>query len=277
MTLTYTSRPPSPAGRRLAGELRGIRERAGLNGDAAAARMKWSPSKVSRVERGRCGIRPADVEKLLALYKVTGDQAQALQALAVRAWEERDLEESDRFAVSEVLAWAPLGVPRLLRTEDYHAELVSVGGRIMPVSPGMIREEVSRNAMWQARLLGETPMKIRAVLDESVLRRRFGTDEVMRAQIQRLANLAGQDHVDLRVLLHHRVAPTWLPPFTITRYSDGEDDLPVSDEVSTDMLTGAWAPESERDTWLHSLAFDLLAGEADQPGDLLKQALAHWS
>ena len=46
---------PTVRRRRLAAELREIREGKGKSGDAVAAALKWSPSKISRYERARTG------------------------------------------------------------------------------------------------------------------------------------------------------------------------------------------------------------------------------
>ena len=60
--------PGSPTvRRRLAVKLRGIRESKGKSGDAVAAALKWSPSKISRYERARTGLHPREVERLTRL------------------------------------------------------------------------------------------------------------------------------------------------------------------------------------------------------------------
>ncbi len=63
---------PTVRRRRLAAELRGIRESKGKSGDTVAAALKWSPSKISRYERARTGLRPKEVERLLDYYEITG-------------------------------------------------------------------------------------------------------------------------------------------------------------------------------------------------------------
>src|ERR1700727_1660841 len=68
---------PTVRRRRLAAELRGIRESKGKSGDAVAAALKWSPSKVSRYERARTGLHPREVERLLDYYQVTAPHAPA--------------------------------------------------------------------------------------------------------------------------------------------------------------------------------------------------------
>src|SRR5438132_5429053 len=84
---------PTVRRRRLAAELREIRESKGKSGDAVAAALKWSPSKISRYERARTGLQPREVERLLDYYEITGARRTLLLALARDAaqkgwWEE---------------------------------------------------------------------------------------------------------------------------------------------------------------------------------------------
>src|SRR5256885_406381 len=84
---------PTVRRRRLAAELRGIRESKGKSGDTVAAALKWSPSKISRYERARTGLRPREVERLLNYYEITGPRRELLLGLAEDAaqkgwWEE---------------------------------------------------------------------------------------------------------------------------------------------------------------------------------------------
>ena len=78
------STPGSPMvrRRRLAAELRGIRESQGKSGDAVAAALRWSPSKVSRYELARTSLKPQEVERLLDYYGVTGSRRELLLTLA---------------------------------------------------------------------------------------------------------------------------------------------------------------------------------------------------
>src|ERR1700759_2531783 len=84
---------PTVRRRRVAAELRGIRESKGKSGDAVAAALKWSPSKISRYERARTGLRPREVERLLDYYQTPGPRRELLLGLAEDAaqkgwWEE---------------------------------------------------------------------------------------------------------------------------------------------------------------------------------------------
>src|SRR5207237_9771590 len=73
---------PTVRRRRLAAELRGMRESQGKSGDAVAAALKWSPSKISRYERAKTGLQPREVERLLDYYEITGARRTLLLALA---------------------------------------------------------------------------------------------------------------------------------------------------------------------------------------------------
>ena len=73
---------PTVRRRRLATELREIRESKGESGDAVAKALHWSPSKISRYERAKTGLPPREVERLLDYYGITGPRRDVLLALA---------------------------------------------------------------------------------------------------------------------------------------------------------------------------------------------------
>ena len=66
---------PSVRERRLARELRQLRTGEQLHAKDVAARLGWSPSKVSRIETARIGIAADDLDRLLELYRVPDGQA----------------------------------------------------------------------------------------------------------------------------------------------------------------------------------------------------------
>src|SRR6516225_3251321 len=72
----------SVGGRRLAGELRRLREVTGLTGEEVSQRLGWSGSKLSRIELHRIGVKQSDLRKLLALYGVDDSYRDELLALA---------------------------------------------------------------------------------------------------------------------------------------------------------------------------------------------------
>src|SRR5271166_3856266 len=76
---------PTVRRRRLAAELRRLREHADLTGEQVAEYMRWSPSKVSRIENAHTPPRPAEIKKLLPFYGIEGQRAEELLALAQEA------------------------------------------------------------------------------------------------------------------------------------------------------------------------------------------------
>src|SRR5260370_4231612 len=75
---------PSPTvrRRRLALELRRLREAARLTCDEVADHLECSASKISRVETGRVSVSPRDVRDMLELYGVPSEQPEGLVQLA---------------------------------------------------------------------------------------------------------------------------------------------------------------------------------------------------
>ena len=89
---------PTVRRRRLAAELREIRESKGKSGDAVAAALKWSPSKISRYELARTGLKPREVERLLDYYEITGSRRTLLLELAEDATHKGWWEGRSKFA-----------------------------------------------------------------------------------------------------------------------------------------------------------------------------------
>ena len=75
---------PTVRGRRLAAELRRLRERTGLTGEEVAERLGWSGCKVSRIELQRTGVKRDDLVKLLDLYRVGEGRREELLTLVRR-------------------------------------------------------------------------------------------------------------------------------------------------------------------------------------------------
>ena len=204
---------PTVRRRRLAAELREIRESKGKSGDAVAAALKWSPSKISRYERARTGLQPREVERLLDYYEITGARRTLLLALAQDAaqkgwWEEfADALSPDyqqfiglEHEASSIAIWHVDVVPGLLQTQAYARHIIGSYSRIEPIAPGMV-ERLVRVRMRRQQVLNREPgLQLSVVLDESVLRRRIGDELVMYEQLQRLVREADRPNLTLQVL-----------------------------------------------------------------------------
>src|SRR5207248_1701121 len=76
---------PTVRRRRLASELRRLRELADLTIDDVAEKLECSASKISRIETGHVGVTPRDARELLKLYGIGSDDVEARVQLAREA------------------------------------------------------------------------------------------------------------------------------------------------------------------------------------------------
>lgn len=266
--------PASPTARRrrLAAELRRLRERAGLTGEQAAERMRWSSSKVSRIENARTAPRPAEIRQLLSLYGVEGSHADELFALAQEAahkgwWETFSDVLPDTYAAyigleteaTSVCDWASEVVAGLLQTEDYAREVIrSHMGSTAAIPPGEIEQRVQARMERQQILKREPPFELRAVISESVLLSKIGSNSVMKSQLDRLLDLSEYSNISLRVLPLSAPRPIGTGAFILLKFSQAHD-VAYHDIVYLEHLTGAMYLEGERDTYQYQLAFDSLS------------------
>ena len=286
--------PGSPTVRRLrlAAELREIRESKGKSGETVAKALRWSPSKISRYERAKTGLRPQEVERLLDYYQITGQRRALLLALAEDAaqkgwWEEFGDILSDDYQqfigleheATSIAIWHVDVVTGLLQTDAYAKQVISSYSRIEPIAPGMIGRMV-RVRMRRQQVLDREGLQLSIVLDESVLKRRIGSDAVMHEQLQRLVREADRPNLTLRILpldAQHTVVGE---SFVIFGFGEDSDAM-LQDVVSTEHMRSGYTVEAERDTYLHRIAFDTISDTALDPAAsralILETAQAHWS
>ena len=245
----YSPRAAGPTVQRLVlgGHLRRLREEAGMTTERAAASIRGSHSKISRMEHGRVGFKERDIADLLALYGVgEGDEREALLKLARQAntpgwwqgytdilphWVEPyfGLEAAASFIREYELQF----VPGLLQIEEYARAVIRLGN--LPSEDEVDRRTKARMSR-QEILDRENPPKMWAVLDEGELRRVIGGREVMRAQLVHLIGMCDHPAVTLQILPFSAGAHRAMGgPFTILRYT--EPDL--RDVVYIEQLTSA--------------------------------------
>ena len=278
--------------RRLAAELRAIRESKGKSGDSVAAALKWSASKISRYERARTGLRPREVERLLDYYDITGPRRALLLTLAEDAaqkgwWEEfgDNLSEDYQqfigleYEATSMSIWHVDVVTGLLQTEAYARHIISSYSRVEPVPPGMIGRMVNVR-MRRQQVLAREGLQISVVLDESVLKRRIGNESVMYEQLQRLAHEAERPNITLQVLPLDAQHTVFGESFVIFGFVVDSDAM-LQEVVSTEHMRTGFTLEGERETYLHRIAFQMLAQAALDPAAsralILETAQSHWS
>ncbi|MFE1317790.1 helix-turn-helix domain-containing protein [Kitasatospora phosalacinea] len=197
----------------LGAQLRRLREARGVTREDAGYSIRASESKISRMELGRVGFKQRDVADLLTLYGVNDEESRsALLGLVggtnapswwhgygdvVPGWFQTYLNLEDAAAL--VRSYEVQFVPGLLQTPEYVHAVMRAG------SPAAPAEEIERRAAVrlrrQERFLAEgARARLELIVDETALRRPCGGPEVMRGQLERLAELSLRETISLRVL-----------------------------------------------------------------------------
>ncbi len=241
---------PSLRRRRLAAELRRLRDESGLSTTDAAKLLEWQPSRLSRIETRQSGITAPDLRKLLNAYGVedTGYRtylAELARRVNERGWWQKyagliggdyaDLISLEAEART-IRTYEQELVPGLLQTPDY-ARAVVRASRPTDTS-GEIDRRVEIRIERQEVLVrtDPPPPRFNVVLSEGALRRPVGGYDVMRMQLEYLMQPRDRANVTVQVLpFDAGVHPSMMAPFTMITFSD-PDDLGV---VNVENATGA--------------------------------------
>ncbi|MFB6722328.1 helix-turn-helix domain-containing protein [Kribbella sp. NPDC056345] len=221
----------------LGGQLRRMREQAGISRADAGWQIRASESKVSRMELGRVGFKERDVNDLLDLYGMSDDDERfRLMELARAAnnpgWWSRYGDVMPTWftnyvglevAATLIRTYEVMFVPGLLQTEEYARAVVQLGKSYLPNEE--VAQRVALRVTRQQVLTRTTPVRLWVVIDESVLHRPVGGVPILRAQIEHLMTLAREPNVTLQIMPFSSVGyPGAGGAFSILRFPDG--DLP---------------------------------------------------
>ena len=191
-----------------------------------------SKSNLSRIENAQIGIKPRDVRAALALYGVTGDDAEALVEIARGAqqrgwWQNYSgvLPEWFEFYVgleaeaSTVRTYEPESVPGLLQTEAYARAIL-----LLTAGSAEVDRKVAARIQRQD-LLRQESTQLSAVLNEAVLLRPVGGPAVMSEQLTHLADLSQLPNVTIQVLPFTAGGhPAMTTPYVILSFADAPDE-----------------------------------------------------
>jgi len=201
---------PTIQRRRLGNALKRAREAAGKTQDEAAVVIDAAASKVSRLELGQSGLRATDLNLLLDLYGVSGEQAESMRELA-RAGRQRGRWSGYRNVIpdwfrqyidleadaSEIRWYQPEVVPGILQTEPYiRAMNATANGR---ESGDDVDRQVAVRLERQAIIDQPDGPTLSFILSESALRRNIGDATTMREQLLHLAKVARRSNVEIQV------------------------------------------------------------------------------
>ncbi len=177
----------------------------------AARQVDHDQSWLSRIESLESGIHPNDARALLNVFGVTGEEAEAVVSVARQArqrgwWVNYSGVTVESFSslvgmesdASAIRTYQCQTVPGLLQTEDYARAVIAASA--VRRRPEDIDQNLALRLDRQALLASDDRPQFVAVLDEAVVRRVIGGRAIMRAQIERLLEVAEQQHIQIQVL-----------------------------------------------------------------------------
>ncbi|MFF7970752.1 Scr1 family TA system antitoxin-like transcriptional regulator [Streptomyces sp. NPDC007905] len=177
-----------------------LREQQKLTQDELGKRIGYTGSAISAMET--CA-QPASDKMLVALEEQIGgglgvfEKARRWMLLEKYPARFRGFSELEAGAVT-ISSYETLVVDGLFQTEEYARALI--GGGYPPVTEQK-REELVEARLARRALFDRLPVPmIELILEESVLRRPFGSWEVLRGQLRSLVEDAQRDNVCLQVL-----------------------------------------------------------------------------
>ena len=261
---------PTIRRRRLALELRRLRETAGLTCEQVAEHLECSASKISRVETGRVSVSPRDVRDMLDLYDVPGEQRERLVQLARdsrqkgwwHAFSDTMLPQFATYlglesAASEIRIYEVNLIPGLLQTEDYARAVIRAGMMNSPSED--VERSVALRMARQPAVTRDDPPKVWAVMDEAALRRRVGGASLMRMQLEHLLTQAQLPNVAVQVIPFAGGAhPAMGRPFVILVFPDRVD----TDVVYLEDLTSSLYLEDVAEVDRYNVFFNHLRATA---------------
>ncbi|MFI5617119.1 helix-turn-helix domain-containing protein [Streptomyces sp. NPDC051567] len=222
------------ADRMLGQELRTWREARGLTLRQVAPVIRGSVSKISRLERGESPPKPRDVRDLARYYGVDDQGMRTIEQLLEHAqsseWYEQFSDVTPDYLkrliqmegdAEEICVYENLVVPGILQTRAYARHMVRA---VMPSArPEEIERVVDLRHQRQFRLMEGPLPRVTALLEESVLHRRYGDPEVMREQLRHLLDACDIAKVNIRVLALSRAYGA-TPPYPIMHLKFGDPD-----------------------------------------------------
>lgn len=191
----------------LGAELRRLRELNGFSTRSVASKLGTSPAWVSRNETGARKPTAGEVKELCVLFGVTGEQKDKLVAKACDGSDTVELpadEFADQLAnvmtlereASRITDFGISLVPGLLQTPSYARAVLSTRSRPAAELEHCVSTRVGR----QCLLTMPNGPEIVFLIDELVLRRKVGGDQVMRYQLQHILGCFDLDKVTVRVI-----------------------------------------------------------------------------
>jgi transcriptional regulator with XRE-family HTH domain len=265
--------------RRLAGELRGLREQAELTHKVVAERTSINAATLYRIETAKVRPQKRTLIAMLDAYGVDdpGKRAELIELskqAAQPGWlqvYELELPEPYTAYISfesearSVRNYESLFIPGLLQTEPYARAVITA---VLPTAnTEEVEHRVEARMQRQAVLTKQQPLQLWAIVDEAALHRVVGGPAVMAGQLRRIIEAAAAANVVVQVVPYAVGAHAGMPgSFAIMDFHDQADP----DLVYIDSMAGDLFLEREPEIRRHTVAFEHLRAAALNPADSLR-------
>ncbi|MGW1746733.1 helix-turn-helix domain-containing protein [Streptomyces sp. NPDC002092] len=262
---------PTARRRRLAIELKRLREESSLTCSQVGKELDWSSSKVSRMETGQGRVQPSDVDALCRLYGTADELRDLLKSLAkeskTKGWWHAHGDAIPAWfsvyvgleqAASNLRSYQAEFIPGLLQTAEYAAEQCRAWvDHTAEDIQGMVDVRMRR----QELLTSESAPDLWAVVHQSALQHVVGSRQVMTRQLERMLEIGKLKNVTVQVLPFDAGAYPTTGSYTILGFPEQEDQ----DLVYREGLTDSVYLEEAKDVALYTKAFDHLRALALSP------------
>ena len=263
--------------RRLAAEIKRLREAAGLTQEEVSERTGKDRSTLYRLESAQQRPQRATLIQLLDLYGASQEQRTELLTVLREAgqlgWMQplrADLPpvysdyigfESEARSISN---YESLYIPGLLQTEEYARAVIR--GTLPYASTEEVENRVRARLERQSLLSGDDPRQLWTIMDEAAVRRVVGGRLVMREQLLRLHEAAALPNVTVQIVPYEAGAHPGMPgAFIVLEFPDPIDQS----LVYTESLAGGLFLEDDLEIRRYILLFDHLRAAAMRPGQTL--------
>lgn len=262
---------PTARRRRLAIELKKLREDHSFTCVQVGKELDWSSSKVNRLETGQGRVQPSDVDALCRFYGTSDELRELLKSLAKESktkgwWHAHGDAVPGWFSVyvgleqaaSNLRSYQGEFIPGLLQTREYASEQSRAWvDHTTEEIAGMVDVRMRR----QELLTGDNAPDLWAVVHQSALMHIVGNRQVMASQLERMLEIAKLRNVTIQVLPFDAGAYPTTGPFTVLGFPEQEDP----DMVYREGLTDSVYLEHPADVSLYAKAFDHLRALALSP------------
>ena len=263
---------PTLRRRELGFLLRRLRTDRGLSVEEVTGRLLISATKISRLETGRAGASPRDIRDLCDLYQVTDPaERERLMTLAregkQRAWWQRYGMsyatyiglEAEATSISDFNSDVVTG---LLQVEDYARAIFEAAEP--PLDHATIEQRIEVRTRRQVLLVQDEAPLFHCILGESALRHNVGGSAVMRAQLERIIEVASLPKVTFQLIpLEIGAHPAMDSTFVILEF----EEPTVNNVVYVEGLVGNIYFESAADLHKYKQVFSRLHSIALGPED----------